>query len=435
MFVQLFSKYLIDENILSESNLDDLMCELKKTHVRLGTIAVEKKYLTLDQAERINRLQQEKDKKFGEIAEEEGLLSREQIQQLLSEQGSAYMQIGQLLRDRGILDFQGWNDAVKGFQKKFGFADDELLALLDDDIDKIVPLYVTTSKPYVVDLATLALRSITRFVSSDFYIGRAKRVDSFTYRSLAVQFVDGDADIKLGIATSENNDGFLKIASGFMKEEFKTLNYDVYDAVGEFVNCINGLFATNCSKNGIQLEIYPQAEYENQIANGEAYVLPIYISGQEVFLYISVNASVDVGHMKVLKKIRSNSDLVDDFENKRIVIVDDSTMSRKILRDLFEEAGLKVVAEAADGIEGVLAYKQYGPDLITLDITMPNMDGVHALKEIKNYDRDAKAIMITAAGQEKMVIDALKNGADKFITKPFDKDEVLKTVKELVNAD
>lgn len=345
------------------------------------------------------------------------------------------MQIGQLLRDRGILDFQGWNDAVKGFQKKFGFADDELLALLDDDIDKIVPLYVTTSKPYVVDLATLALRSITRFVSSDFYIGRAKRVDSFTYRSLAVQFVDGDADIKLGIATSENNDGFLKIASGFMKEEFKTLNYDVYDAVGEFVNCINGLFATNCSKNGIQLEIYPQAEYENQIANGEAYVLPIYISGQEVFLYISVNASVDVGHMKVLKKIRSNSDLVDDFENKRIVIVDDSTMSRKILRDLFEEAGLKVVAEAADGIEGVLAYKQYGPDLITLDITMPNMDGVHALKEIKNYDRDAKAIMITAAGQEKMVIDALKNGADKFITKPFDKDEVLKTVKELVNAD
>jgi DNA-binding response OmpR family regulator len=139
--------------------------------------------------------------------------------------------------------------------------------------------------------------------------------------------------------------------------------------------------------------------------------------------------------MKVLKEIRSNSDLVDDFENKRIVIVDDSTMSRKILRDLFEEAGLKVVAEAADGIEGVLAYKHYGPDLITLDITMPNMDGVHALKEIKNYDRDAKAIMITAAGQEKMVIDALKNGADKFITKPFDKDEVLKTVKELVNAD
>ncbi|MBQ4282826.1 MAG: response regulator [Lachnospira sp.] len=116
----------------------------------------------------------------------------------------------------------------------------------------------------------------------------------------------------------------------------------------------------------------------------------------------------------------------------RIVIVDDSGMSRKMLRNILEEAGYSVVGEAADGMEGVLAYKQYSPDVITLDITMPNMSGTEALKEIKDYDSDAKAIMITAAGQQNKVIEALKLGAQKFITKPFDKEEIIKNIDELM---
>ncbi|MBR6628146.1 MAG: response regulator [Lachnospiraceae bacterium] len=115
-----------------------------------------------------------------------------------------------------------------------------------------------------------------------------------------------------------------------------------------------------------------------------------------------------------------------------IVVVDDSAMSRKILRVILEEAGYSIVAEAADGVEAVEAYKQYKPELITLDITMPNLDGIGALKQIMEFDAKAKAVMITAAGQQNKIIEALKIGAEKFITKPFDKDEVIKSIDAIM---
>ncbi len=96
-----------------------------------------------------------------------------------------------------------------------------------------------------------------------------------------------------------------------------------------------------------------------------------------------------------------------------VLIVDDSGMSRMMLRDILEEAGYCIVAEASDGFEGELAYKQYEPDIVTLDITMPNMDGIECLERIMDYNPDAKVIMITAAGQQNKVIKALKIGAKK----------------------
>ena len=91
-----------------------------------------------------------------------------------------------------------------------------------------------------------------------------------------------------------------------------------------------------------------------------------------------------------------------------------------------------VVAEASDGLEGELAYKQYAPDVVTLDITMPNMDGIECLEKIMDYDPDANVIMITAAGQQNKVIKALKEGAKKFITKPYNVEDVLKNIGDMV---
>ena len=186
------------------------------------------------------------------------------------------------------------------------------------------------------------------------------------------------------------------------------------------------------SAENIEVEILPQFSYENQIAKGSAYVLPIYINGKEVSLYIAVDSDVSIGQMPVTRKMAVKEGSVDETgEKTTVLIVDDSGMSRMMLRDILEEAGYCIVAEASDGFEGELAYKQYEPDIVTLDITMPNMDGTEALKQIKDYDEDAKAVMITAAGQQNKVIEALKIGAEKFITKPFDKEEVVKAVTEL----
>lgn len=111
-----------------------------------------------------------------------------------------------------------------------------------------------------------------------------------------------------------------------------------------------------------------------------------------------------------------------------ILIVDDSKTSRKILRGILEEAGHTIVGEGINGEDGFLKYKELKPDLVTLDITMPKMDGIEALQIIRKEDENARVIMITALGQKEKMIQAVKFGAAEFITKPFEDDEVVKAV-------
>ena len=102
----------------------------------------------------------------------------------------------------------------------------------------------------------------------------------------------------------------------------------------------------------------------------------------------------------------------------KILIVDDSRTSRKILREILEDAGHTIIGEAVDGEDGYIKYQELKPDVVTLDITMPKLDGIEALQLIRKFDENAKAIMITAAGQKDKMVRAVKYGAAEFITKP-----------------
>ena len=95
----------------------------------------------------------------------------------------------------------------------------------------------------------------------------------------------------------------------------------------------------------------------------------------------------------------------------RILIVDDAAFMRMMIKDILTKNGYEVAGEAADGVEAVEKYKELQPDLVTMDITMPEMDGITALKEIRKIDPDAKVIMCSAMGQQAMVIDAIQAGA------------------------
>lgn len=116
----------------------------------------------------------------------------------------------------------------------------------------------------------------------------------------------------------------------------------------------------------------------------------------------------------------------------RILIVDDSRTSRKILKELLEEAGHEVVGEAVNGEEGFLKFKELKPDVVTMDITMPVMDGLESLECIKKEDEDAKVIMITAAGQKEKMVQAIKEGADEFISKPYEPEQVLDALEKIL---
>ena len=114
---------------------------------------------------------------------------------------------------------------------------------------------------------------------------------------------------------------------------------------------------------------------------------------------------------------------------KSVLIVDDSRTSRRILRDIIERAGYKVVGEAINGQEGFDQYVKLSPDIVTMDITMPEMDGIESLKLIKKNNPDAKVVMVTAAGQKSKMMEALKDGATEFVSKPFIEEAVLDALK------
>ena len=116
----------------------------------------------------------------------------------------------------------------------------------------------------------------------------------------------------------------------------------------------------------------------------------------------------------------------------KVLIVDDAAFMRMMIKDILEKNGFEVVGEANNGIKAVELYKKEKPDVVTMDITMPDMDGIEAVKAIKAFDPSAKIIMCSAMGQQTMVMDAIRAGAKDFIVKPFQADRVLEAIKKVL---
>ena len=106
---------------------------------------------------------------------------------------------------------------------------------------------------------------------------------------------------------------------------------------------------------------------------------------------------------------------------KRVLIVDDALIMRKRIREIAEEAGWQVAGEAKDGEEAVALYQQEKPDLVTLDIVMPKLDGVSALKQLMQHDPQARVVMVSAVNQKEKLAECIQAGAIDFIVKPFEK--------------
>ena len=116
----------------------------------------------------------------------------------------------------------------------------------------------------------------------------------------------------------------------------------------------------------------------------------------------------------------------------KILTVDDAAFMRKVIKDTLSKAGYADIFEAEDGAQAVEKYNEVKPDLVLMDITMPNMDGLEALKAIRAADPNANVVMCSAMGQESMVVEAIKLGALDFIVKPFKADRILQTVQKVL---
>ncbi len=115
----------------------------------------------------------------------------------------------------------------------------------------------------------------------------------------------------------------------------------------------------------------------------------------------------------------------------KILIVDDAEFLRVRISKMLTGDGFEVV-EADNGLKAIEAYKTHKPDMVLMDITMPEMDGLSALKELRKIDPNAKVIMLTALGQESVVLEAVKSGAKDFVVKPFERDRVMSAINKLL---
>jgi len=116
----------------------------------------------------------------------------------------------------------------------------------------------------------------------------------------------------------------------------------------------------------------------------------------------------------------------------KILLVDDAAFMRMMLKDILTKLGHEIVGEAADGVEGVAQFEKLNPDLVLMDITMPNKNGIEAVEAIMKLNDKAKVVMCSAMGQKGMVVDAIKAGAKDFIVKPFQSDRINEAVSKVL---
>ena len=434
MFSQLFGHYLIDKRIITPDEYRATIENQLKVRVKLGTIAIADGLLTEEQVDDINRLQMQQDKRFGDIAVEMGLLTEEQISSLLAKQGNPYMQFVESITQSTGLSAGVIEKTLAVYQKENGFTDQDMEALKNDDIGALIPVFAKSDNPLVTAIAGLVIKNVNRFITRDYYVGHISKAKSLSYHCLAGQRITGSGTYYAALAASADDEAFQLVAGRFSGVKAARGSADSFDGVCEFINVNDGLFASDQSENaGREFELEPVEAYQDQKVTGDFYILPIYIEEQPITLVI---ADQDITPGQTRFEFESNTKQVyqpADDSRASVMIVDDSHMARTVLKDLLERNGYSVIAEATNGREAVEIFHDNFPDLITLDITMPEMDGVECLKRILDIDPYQKVIMITAAGQQSKVVEALKLGAKQFITKPFEKDVVLRSIREVLD--
>jgi len=119
---------------------------------------------------------------------------------------------------------------------------------------------------------------------------------------------------------------------------------------------------------------------------------------------------------------------------KRVLVVDDAAFMRMSLKNILERNGFQVAGEAENGFVAISKYKELNPDIVTMDITMPELNGIEALKKIKNFDSKAKVVMVSALGQEQMIKEAILSGASYFIVKPFKEEHVIEVLNKVSSS-
>ena len=294
MFGVYFGKYLEDVGVLTHEQYNEIVESSRTSRVKMGLLAVSEGLMTKEQADEVNQLQAMKDARFGDIAVEKGYLTEAQVGSLLKKQGNIYMIFVQNLIDKGLMTLEQVDEALKSYQDQQGFTHSDMDDLVSGDVDRTVRLFLPSNTELCDKHCGIAIRTFLRIINSGAYVSKAYLTDTLKIDNFAMQQLAGDHNIYAGFAGIGNS--LLTIANPFADEEFETVDLDALDAVGEFTNCINGLFASELGNEGVDMDMLPPAFYEkaSRITGNQFCVFPIHVEEQEIFFILAIDSTISV---------------------------------------------------------------------------------------------------------------------------------------------
>lgn len=294
MFQQHFLNYLVEQKKISHSQRALVQKEQRGARVKLGLIALAEKLMTSEQTEELNTLQRQTDRRFGDLAIEKGYLTEQQLERLLEKQGNPFLQLVQILTDNKMLSMEEIEQNLNTYQNEYHFSQAELKTLKSGELDAIIPLFIKTDNPLADSYLALAIRNVIRFIHNQPLVKQVQTGTEYQAGNLAYQGLTGDHNLWLGFASPSA--GLLQIASPFAREKFAKVDDDSFDAVCEFINCINGLFATERSHEDVELEILPPNFAQQQTlkaANG-FFLVPLVLNGENIDLIAVVDGPAEL---------------------------------------------------------------------------------------------------------------------------------------------
>lgn len=278
MLNRLFGNYLVDKKCITQEQLEQLLPVPQNVTAKIETIILVRKILLPTQVQTMLESMGNSDD-FGEMIVKEGLISDDRLEQLTSFQTNSFMKFMQLLVNEDYIRLEQLNQIISSFETEYEYTDAQMNSLMLNDLEEVIRIFVPLKNRHLHELTVTLIQTLKRLIDKEVYLDKAYTSNAVQLDSYASQAVSGDINFKLYISGS--GEQLLGIANYFTGDKYETVNEDALDNVGEFINCVNGLFATNLSYGDVVVDMSsPDYSIEGlYLKDNPLFVIPIHANG------------------------------------------------------------------------------------------------------------------------------------------------------------
>jgi len=290
MFSQYFGQYLLNKEILSITQLRTVLDQEESSKVKLGILAMDAGYMTVQEVERVHQYQKQQDRRFGELAIELGFLKEEQLTKMLAVQNQKYLKLSQAILDKGYLTLTEVNGALNRYKADNHLSPTNIEALVKADVDEVVRFSLDFDQQTKADVyyqyVAIMIRNMIRFLCETPVVMKNSSVTNQKFSWLITQKISGEGGLVSAIGLTDKT--LLAIATRYSEDTMATYVDDyAKDCAGEFLNITNGIFCVNKSNEGMELDLQPQyIQSQTAFCWEKGQIIPIHSSFGDIFLLV-----------------------------------------------------------------------------------------------------------------------------------------------------